>query len=103
MQHSPADPTFKDLKVEDSPRAVDPVLLHAVQHDIELGVVPLYDSAFAEPPHDSRAFVKRAEHNRCSAVFVQMADGLDAGACGVHVGDMVAIEDAKSRRRQSLG
>lgn len=91
--------TFEDLKVEDSSRAVDSVLLHAVQHNIEFGVIPLYDPAFAEPSHDSWTFVKRAEHDRRSAVLMQVADSLDAGACGIHVGDVVAIEDAQSRRR----
>jgi len=88
--------TFKDLEIENSPCTVNPVFLHTVQYDIEFRVVPLYDSALAEPPHDSWAFVKRAEHDRCSAILVQMADSLNAGACGVHVGDMVAVEDTQS-------
>ena len=95
--------TFEDLKVKDSSCAVDSVLLHAVQYNIELRIVPLYDSAFAEPPHDSRTFVKRAEHDGRSAVFVQVTDSLNAGACSIHVGDMIAIEDAQSRRWQSFG
>ena len=83
--------TFEDLKVENSSCAIDPVLLHAVQHDIEFGVVPLYDPAFAEPSHDSRTFIKRAEHDRCSAILVQVAVRIDAVACVIHVVDIIAF------------
>ena len=94
--------TFEDLEVKNGPCAVDSVLLHAVQHNIEFGVIPLYDPAFAEPSHNPWTFVERAEHDRRSAVLMQVADSLDAGACGIHVGDMIAIEDTQSRRWKSL-
>lgn len=89
--------TLEDLKVKNSPCAVNFVLLHTVQHNIKFGIVPFYDSAFAEPPHDSRTFVEGAEHDSRSAILVQMADSLDAGACSIHIGEVVAIEDTQSR------
>lgn len=54
----PALLTFEDLEVEDGSCAVNPVLLHAIQHNIKFGVVPFYDPAFAKPPHDSWTLVK---------------------------------------------
>lgn len=94
---------FEHIQQDDRPRADDPLLPHPLDQRLKARLVPLDHRARAEEAQDPRRRGEGAEHDGDSAVFVQMADGLDTGPGGVDVGGVVRIEDGKCRRGEAFG
>lgn len=67
-----------------------------------MGLIPLYYTARAEKPHDSRRGSKRAEHDGTAAVLVDVRDGLCAGAGGINVSTLCGREDGEGGGREAF-
>jgi len=76
------------------------VLLPHPAERIGVSRVGVFDhSASTEKTHDPRRLAEGAEHYRRSAILIQVADGLGAGAGHVDVRCMIRIEECECCRR----
>ena len=65
-----------DVEQEYGPCTIHAGLVHFRQPMVELRVVVFDYPTSAEEPHDSRILIEAAAHDRCSAVLVEVTDGL---------------------------
>lgn len=88
--------------MEDCSGAGEGLDSHAIEHHLELGLVPFDDPAGAEETEDARRGEERAEHDGNASILVDMADGLVAGAGDIDIGSFIGAQDGKRCGRQSL-
>lgn len=94
---------LEHIEHDHRPHAREFLIPHPRPPAFKAGLIPLHHAPCAEESHDPRTRLKGTEHDRHSAIFENMRNGLNTRPSGVDVGTEIGVQDAEGCCRETFG